>query len=163
MPRQPPLIIPATEVDQESLARFLAGTWHVETVVGGGRAWRPADHPGVVAVDGDVIRGHASWDIHDGRCYLVAIAADPPRRGTGGLLLEAFVAAARAAGCSVAWLITTNDNLDALRFYQRRGFRITEVRHGAVDEARREMKPSIPIVGSYGIGMHDELILERML
>ncbi len=35
------------------------------------------------------------------------------------------------------WVVTTNDNLDALRFYQRRGYRIGEVRLGAVDRARR--------------------------
>jgi hypothetical protein len=44
---------------------------------------------------------------------------------------------------------TTSDNLNALRFYQRRGFRITEVRPGAVDESRL-IKPSILLIGEYG-------------
>jgi hypothetical protein len=59
------------------------------------------------------------------------------------------------------WLVTTNDNLDALRFYQRRGFRITEVRLGAVDEARRTLKPGIPAIGASGIPIRDEIVLER--
>ena len=60
------------------------------------------------------------------------------------------------------WLLTTNDNLDALRLYQRHRFRLVEVRPGAVDLARRA-KPSIPAVGAYGIPLRDELILERDL
>ncbi|WP_215909533.1 hypothetical protein [Streptacidiphilus fuscans] len=58
-----------------------------------------------------------------------------------------------------AWLVTTNDNLDALRFYQRRGLRIVGVAPGAVDAARR-FKPSIPVTGEYGIPLRDELTLE---
>ena len=67
------------------------------------------------------------------------------------------------AGCASVWLTTTNYNLDALRFYQRRGFRLVRVRPGAVDEARQTMKPEIPEVGSFGIPMRDELDLERRL
>ncbi len=46
--------------------------------------------------------------------------------------------------------VTTNDNLAALRFYQRSGFRLVELRAGALDEARH-LKPSIPATGSDGI------------
>jgi hypothetical protein len=56
------------------------------------------------------------------------------------------------------WTVTTNDNVDALRFYQRLGFRLRELRVGAVDEARRDLKPSIP-VESGGIAIRDELEL----
>jgi hypothetical protein len=59
--------------------------------------------------------------------------------------------------------VTTNDNVDALRFYQRRGFRLARVRPGAVDESRRVLKPEIPTVGAYGIPLRDELELEMGL
>jgi hypothetical protein len=58
------------------------------------------------------------------------------------------------------WLTTTNDNLDALRFYQRRGFRLSALRAGSVDASRRTLKPELPEHGSYGIPMRDELDLE---
>jgi hypothetical protein len=58
------------------------------------------------------------------------------------------------------WLITTNDNLDALRFYQRRGFRAIAVGRDAANRAREHLKPEIPTVGSYGIRIHDEIHLE---
>jgi hypothetical protein len=66
-------------------------------------------------------------------------------------------------GCRRPWLVTTNDNLDALRFYQRRGFRLAEPHDGAVDRSRETLKPSIPEVGEYGIPIRDELVLERAL
>ena len=66
------------------------------------------------------------------------------------------------ARAAADWVITINDNLDALRFYQRRGMRLVAVRPGAVDEARR-LKPSIPVIGAQGIPIHDELELELRL
>ena len=64
-----------------------------------------------------------------------------------------------AQGGGRLWLVTTNDNLDALRFYQRRGLRITAVAAGAVDEARK-IKPGIPLLGDHGIAIRDEITLE---
>jgi hypothetical protein len=63
-------------------------------------------------------------------------------------------------GVRELWLTATNDNLDALRFHQRRGFRLVAVRAGAMEEARR-LKPSIPLVGEFGIGIRDHLRLLR--
>jgi hypothetical protein len=67
---------------------------------------------------------------------------------------------ARRFGCHEIRLTTTNDNVDALRFYQRRGFRLAELRPGAVDQSRQR-KPEIPRVGDYGIPLRDEIDLTR--
>jgi GNAT superfamily N-acetyltransferase len=97
-----------------------------------------------------------------GDCELVSIDALTPRAGVGTALLAAVEERARGAGCARVTLSTTNDRLDALRFYQRRGYRITGVRAGAVDEARRR-KPTLPLVGEHGIPLHDELRLAKEL
>ncbi|HEY1926101.1 MAG TPA: GNAT family N-acetyltransferase [Caulobacteraceae bacterium] len=91
---------------------------------------------------------------------LVAINAFEKGRGIGTALIEAVVASLR--GFDTLRLTTTNDNLDALRFYQRRSFALSAVRPGAADEARR-LKPSIPAVGDYGIPLRDEIDLVRRL
>lgn len=67
-----------------------------------------------------------------------------------------------AAGARRLWLVTTNDNLDALRFYQRRGMRIVAVARDALD-ATRVIKPQVPLIGAYGIPLRDELTLELTL
>ena len=61
------------------------------------------------------------------------------------------------------WLITTNDNVDGLRFYQRRGFHLVELHAGAVDRSRESLKPGIPETGEYGISIRDELELQKPL
>ena len=91
---------------------------------------------------------------------LITLDAITAKQGVGTVLIEALITKLRAEGVNVLRVTTTNDNLDALRIYQRRGFRIIAVRPGAVDESRR-IKPSIPAIGEYGIPIHDEIELER--
>ena len=87
---------------------------------------------------------------------LVAINAFDRHQGVGTALLNSIVRS--VAGCERLRLTATNDNVDAIRFYQRRGFRLTALRLGAVDVARLR-KPSIPTLGEYGIPIRDELDL----
>jgi ribosomal protein S18 acetylase RimI-like enzyme len=91
---------------------------------------------------------------------LITLDALTAGRGVGTVLIEALISRLQAARVEVLRVTTTNDNLEALRFYQRRGFRITEARPGAVDKARR-IKSSIPMIGEHGIPIHDEIELER--
>jgi ribosomal protein S18 acetylase RimI-like enzyme len=84
------------------------------------------------------------------------IEATAQHRGIGSALLDALF---RLVGAQTVWLVTTNDNVDALRFYQRRGFVIRSVRVGAVNEARETIKPLIGLVGEYGIPLRDEIEL----
>ncbi|UWP84745.1 GNAT family N-acetyltransferase [Dactylosporangium fulvum] len=93
---------------------------------------------------------------------IVTVDAPARRQGVGTALLEAAREVAVRSGVRRVWLITTNDNLDALRFYQRRGMRITRAHPGAVQRARLH-KPAIPVVGDYGITLHDELELELLM
>jgi GNAT superfamily N-acetyltransferase len=93
---------------------------------------------------------------------LVAINAFSQWRGVGSALIEAIASSASALEFEAIRLTTTNDNVDGLRFYQRRGFRLTALRPGAVDESRR-LKPTISLTGQYGIPIHDELDLVRSL
>ena len=74
-----------------------------------------------------------------------------------------MAALARERGCARLWLITTNDNVGALRFYQRRGFVLAALHRGAVDRSQATLKPEIPRLGDHGIALRDELELERAL
>ncbi len=60
-------------------------------------------------------------------------------------------------------MVTTNDNLEMLRFAQRRGFVLSDLRPGAVDDSRRRLKPQIGEIGAHGIPLRDELELELLL
>jgi ribosomal protein S18 acetylase RimI-like enzyme len=121
-------------------------------------------HAGVVWIDGGRLVGLATYTEAGAEAELAAIAVVPERRGEGigGALLDAVVQEVRDLGPRRLWLVTTNDNLAALAMYQRRGFRLVELRTGAVDRARAS-NPHIPLLGSSGIPMRDELVLERTL
>jgi ribosomal protein S18 acetylase RimI-like enzyme len=99
-----------------------------------------------------------TYSVEGDSCELVTLDSLAEGAGVGSALLEASVEAARAGGCRRLWLITTNDNLPALRFYQKWGFRLVAVHRDALAESRR-LKPSIPLVGREGISLRDELEL----
>ncbi|HEX2383185.1 MAG TPA: GNAT family N-acetyltransferase [Acidimicrobiales bacterium] len=115
---------------------------------------------GVGAWDADQLVGVATYDIDGERAELAAIAVRSDRRlaGVGSRLIAAVADATAGAGVRELWLVTTNDNLDALRLYQQRGFELTELHRGAVHQARG-LKPAIPELGNYGIPIRDELVL----
>jgi GNAT superfamily N-acetyltransferase len=141
---------------------MLAESWGALTVVAQGVVYRLADLPALVAVHGGHIWGAVTLDVAGGACQLVSGNAFRPRQGVGTALIEHAARQAAHDGCGTLWCTTTNDNLDALRFYQRRGFRLARIRSGAVDAARL-VKPQIPEIGAYGIPLRDELDLERDL
>lgn len=120
--------------------------------------------PGFAAWQGGDLVGVATWSHERPRAELTALAVAEGHRGlgVGAALVEWVAAAGRKHGTHVLWLVTTNDNLDALRLYQRHAFRLVELRPGAVDAARAE-KPTIPRSGAHGIPLRDELVLERRL
>jgi GNAT superfamily N-acetyltransferase len=129
-----------------------------------GELFDAVGHPGIVAEDAGDLIGVLTYDIVGTACEITTLfAGDKQWSGVGTALVAAVVDIAARAGCTRCWVVTTNDNVDALRFYQRRGFRLTQVRPGAVDEARRTLKPQIAVTGEYGIPIRDELELERPL
>jgi ribosomal protein S18 acetylase RimI-like enzyme len=119
------------------------------------------DLPGLVAEEGGVKLGVLFYRLDGEDCELFALLAAGQQQGVGTALVDALVT--RAAGRKRIWVVTTNDNLRALRFYQRRGFSLCALRPGAVDETRRRLKPGIPVTGDDGIPKRDELELERLL
>lgn len=153
---------PVASGDEAWVRGAIRARWGGETVVSRGAVWEPARLPGFVAEEGGRPVGLITYREAGDECEIVTIDALIPRAGVGTILIEAVVAAARAAGRTRVWLVTTNDNLDALRFYQRRGFTLAALHRGAVGDSRR-LKPTIPNVGSHGIPIRDELELERRL
>jgi DNA-3-methyladenine glycosylase I len=134
--------------------------WGTTQMAGHGQLFNIPDLAGFVAeFDGKWV-GHVAYLIEGETLEIVWIGSTSERSGSGSALLAACARLARDTGLSRIWLITTNDNLDALRFYQRRGFHLIAIHPGAVNRARETVKPEIPLVGSFGIPMRDEIQLE---
>jgi len=172
--------------DRDAVARFVAGRWGAAVVVAHGTVFHPAALPGFAAwlvpvpvgasprrTAGPaaaatvleagapaVLHGLLTYEVRAGTMEIVTLDAVAPQSGIGTALVEAAAGEAAALGCSEIRLTTTNDNLNALRFYQRRGFRLDALRPGGVARARA-LKPEIPLTGDHGIPLRDELDLVR--
>jgi GNAT superfamily N-acetyltransferase len=151
-------IRPVCEGDRPMLSWLVAELWGSELVAVHGDVLRPAELPGFIAERSRRLVGLLTYLLVGDFLEIATLNAIERRAGIGTLLIEASVAAAHHFRCREIRLTTTNDNVDALRFYQRRGFRLAELRPGAVDRSRLE-KPEIPKVGEYGIPLHDEIEL----
>ncbi|ALG15078.1 GNAT family N-acetyltransferase [Kibdelosporangium phytohabitans] len=150
------------EDDRTWVEKVLTERWGSTTMVSRGVRLAADRLPALVAeVDGEragLLTYHRSGD----EIEIVTLDALRSGAGIGRALLDAVHEETRRLGATRLWLITSNDNVEALRFYQRAGYRITAVHSGAVDRAR-EVKPSIPLVGAHGIEIHDEIELARMV
>ena len=153
---------PLGAADSAWVSHRIAEQWGSEIAVAHGAIYRPAELPGFVAVaDGEVVRlltYHVEGDV----CEIVTLDSQRAGRGIVTALIEAANAAAQRAGCRRLWLITTNDNTHALRFYQKRGFALAALHRDAV-AASRAIKPEIPLFGNDGIPIREEIELEMSL
>jgi GNAT superfamily N-acetyltransferase len=152
-------IRPVKQSDRPMLAWLITELWGAEIVAVHGTSLRPAEMAGFIAERSHRLAGLLTYQLcGDHMMEIVTLNAIERRAGIGTMLIEAAVSKARRFGCREIRLTTTNANVDALRFYQRRGFRLAELRPGAVDRSRR-YKPEIPQVGDYGIPLRDEIDL----
>jgi GNAT superfamily N-acetyltransferase len=156
-------IVPLRSNDERAwLSQLWDRQWGGQEMVTRGVLYRLGDLDAIIARRGDMPIGAMTYRFQDYQFEVMSLDAVEPGRGIGSMLLAELEAIAHRVGISRIWLITTNDNVDALRFYQRRGFRLAHLHKGAVDQARI-LKPSISEVGNYGIPIHDELELEKLL
>jgi len=147
------------ESDQEWVCKVSSQRWGSDRVVTRGKVHRVDTLSGFLAwVEGDP-QGLVTYRIEQGECEIVTLDSLHEGQGIGTALLNAVKQHAHALGCARIWLITTNDNTPALRFYQRRGFQIVAVYHDAV-HASRQIKPQIPERGIDNIPIRDEIELE---
>ncbi|MGA2528098.1 MAG: GNAT family N-acetyltransferase [Acidimicrobiales bacterium] len=154
---------PGTVADREWIGRTLVERWTSTVIVTRSRSCDAAELDALVAIDTTGERvGLLTFRFDESGLEVVTIDSTRPGSGIGTALLATAVDVARGAGASRLWLITTNDNLDAVAFYQHRGLRTVAVHRGAVDKARI-LKPSIPRIGASGIELHDEIELELKL
>jgi N-acetylglutamate synthase-like GNAT family acetyltransferase len=152
----------STPEDAAGLAVFLRAQNAAE-VARLGELVHALDHPALVAEESGKLAGVLTYTLTGTSCEVLTLHVVESWKGVGSALLAELEDVLRKAGCTRVWLITTNDNVDALRFYQRRGFHLVEIHPGAVDASRQNLKSSIPRRGNYGIPLRDELVLERTL
>lgn len=150
------------KADRDWAVFLLEKYWGSTKIVTRGKIHFADELPGFVAVQGDRPVGLVTYRIENTTCEVVTLNSLLERIGIGSALLEAVKNTAVSARCRRLWLITTNDNSAALRFYQKRGFLLVALHRDALKESR-QLKPEIPLVGIDGIPLRDEIELEMIL
>jgi|SRR5579863_6892291 len=159
----PITIRPLDDNDREWLPQFFIEYWGSDSVVAHGVIHHARDlQHGFVVLRNDVRVGLVTYEITGENCEIVSLNSVHQSIGVGTLLIEAVKEVAIQAQCRKIWLTTSNDNMNGLRFYQKRGFVLVAVYRNAVTEARK-LKPEIPLIGDNGIPLRDEIELELNL
>ena len=158
MQEQEVTVRPVQDGDRPTVEWLTTQLWGAPEVIVHDGAFHPATLPGFIAERAGRIAGLVTFDVRPGVLEIVTINALDLYAGIGTRLVEAVRAEAKRRGCHEITLTTTNDNIGALRFYQRRGFRLAALRPGAVDRSRLD-KPEIPRIGDFGIPLRDEIDL----
>ncbi|HKN53596.1 MAG TPA: GNAT family N-acetyltransferase [Amycolatopsis sp.] len=148
---------PASSADAAYIRSTLQDQWGTTIVVRRGEPTDATLLPAIVAWRGGTRVGLATFRTLADLREIVTLDAIPPGMGTGAAMIRALRAQAYEDGIRRLWLITTNDNTRALRFYQRCGFDLVALHRNALDVAR-QMKPQIPLEVD-GIPLRHELEL----
>jgi len=151
-----------TADDLPRLRQFWNEQWSGGFIVTRGTIHKPEQVEGFIAGDEGEWAGLITYRITGDECEVISLDAVRKRQGIGMALLRRVIDEAGTRNCRRLFLITTNDNLYGLGFYQRRGFELVTIRRGALDETRK-LKPGIPLIGENHIPLRDEFELEMSL
>lgn len=151
-----------TAADIPRLRQFWEKQWSGDFVLAHGTTFHPENVSGFIALDDNEWIGLITYTFLETDCEIVSVDSLRENMGIGASLVEKVVEEARANQCRRVHLTTTNDNLRALGFYQKRGFKLLALRPGVMEETRK-LKPGIPLTGENGIPIQDEIDLEMIL
>lgn len=148
--------------DREWIKKFMLDAWGSELVVSRGVIHQAWQLPGFIAHRKRKLAGLVTYNIEGSQCEIVTLDSTMENIGVGWANIQAVREVARKAGCTRLWLITTNDNIHAIRYYQKRGFTIAAVHVNALEHSRK-LKPQIPLIGNEGLPLRDEIEFEMSL
>jgi GNAT superfamily N-acetyltransferase len=155
----PPLVREAAAADRDRALDIFRREFGGRQLVAEGQPVSVGDAELLVAETEGGVSGALAWRRGNGHLHIVALATDPmwQRAGVGGYLVAEAEALARRQALPRVLVTVTNDNIPALYFYQRRGYRLSAVLTGAVSA----QPPNEALTGFAGIPVADEIQLTK--
>jgi len=148
--------------DIKWIAPYLKENWGSDKIVSRNKIHNAVDLPGLIAEQNNKPVGITLYNIENKQCEVVLLESFIEKKGIGSILIGHLKEIAIYKGCKRLWLITTNDNLAAIRFYQLKGYSLVAIYRNALEQSRK-LKPEIPFTGVDGIPLRDEIELELLL
>lgn len=150
------------EQNRPAINQFIQELWFSTELVIRGKLVDMTVLDGIAVFEENTIIGLLTYEITNEECEIISLDSKCENQGIGSELIKRAVEIARGQGCKKLKLITTNDNINAIKFYQKRGFDLVQLYHNALEVSRR-LKPSIPMLGEYGIPLMHEIEFEMLL
>ncbi len=146
--------------DLEWIKNLFIKRWGGDFIVTKGKIHRPEYLDGFIAKVKDKKVGLITFRNTGKELEIISLDSLLERKGVGSNLVKRVKNLAKKKKIKRIWLITTNDNIDALKFWQKRGFHLLKIYPSAIDRINRKIKPQIPKIGAFGIPIRDEIELE---
>jgi len=144
------------------IEKILSSSWGSTRVISRGKVYDASNLPGFVAYVDQEPAGLCTYQIVQNQCEIISLNSLKENMGIGSALIAEVTKEAREQKCRRVWLITTNENLRAIGFYQKRGFVLAQLYPNAIKKSR-QLKPEIPLMGQNNIPIRDELEMELIL
>lgn len=147
-----------TDKDNDWIRSVAKKQWGSTKIISRDQIYDVLKLSGYVAEQNNKLTGVILYAVKSRQCEIVVIYSAIKKRGVGTKLIDLVKKAAAINQCKKVWLLTTNDNIQAMGFYQKRGFVLSALRPNAIEQQRR-IKPTIPLIGNNGISIRDEIEL----
>lgn len=155
-------IIPICDELRKDVVDFISDNWGSPIIVSKGKVHFADILEGYAAVENGEIDGVITYSIENGECEIVSLDSLVENQGIGSNLINKVIEKAKENKCRRVWLITTNDNTKAIRYYQKRGFYMEEIHINAIQRSRK-LKPQIPLYGFDNIPILHEIEFEKII
>ncbi|GHT98931.1 N-acetyltransferase [Spirochaetia bacterium] len=150
-----------TEEDNEIINKIIRG-WGSDIIVSRGQKYTAKNTNGILAFCNNNVVGICLYNIVNNNCEIVLLEVFEKNKGIGTELIKKTKDISINKNCKRIWVVTSNDNIDALRFYQKCGFIMANIYINSFDKLRK-IKPEIPLIGNYNIPIRDEIELEIII
>ena len=142
--------------------QFLIDNWFSSDMSVRGEIIDGTKIDGFLLQENNKIIGLITYKCFGDVCDIISLDSKKENMGIGTMLVKEVEKMAINNNCKKLRLITTNDNMRALQFYQKRGFYLTKLYPNAMEDVRK-LKPDVPLLGDNDIPLRDEIELEKYL
>lgn len=145
--------------EKDNIKALFIREWNSDRMVSRGHQHFVEQLEVIIAVENTKIVGLLTFSINHKEVEIVSLDSFEEGKGIGTKLLDFILNHFRNLNLDRIWLITSNDNCHAMRFYQKRGWKMVNIHLNAIEQARK-IKPEIPILGYDNIPILHEIEFE---
>lgn len=148
--------------DRTLVDEFIRQQWYTTTMIIWGKEVDMTQTEGFYVKEQEDIIGLITYLVSDDVLEVTSLNSLRENQGIGTKLVDAVIREAKDRKLKKILVVTTNDNINAIKFYQKRGFDMARLYHNALDISRK-IKPEIPLIGDHSIPLRHEIEFELLI